>query len=93
MTDSLNGARLKLLRAREHLEVLGNELAAFTAGEPYGVAHEANADGSEYVFRAQVRKEPPPFLSVIIGDTLEDPSQVKPRVPTRRSNDRGAVDR
>jgi hypothetical protein len=72
MTDSLAGARPKLNRARDHLEVLSDELAAFTAGEPYRVAHEPNADGSEHVFRAQVRKEPPAFLSVIIGDALQN---------------------
>jgi hypothetical protein len=72
MTDSLAGARLKLLRAREHLEVLGDELAAFTAGEPYRIAHEPNADGSEHIFRTQVLKEPPTLLSVIIGDALQN---------------------
>lgn len=72
MTDSLAGARLKLKRAREHLEALSNELAAFTAGEPQRIAHEPNADGSEHIFRAKVRKEPPPFLSVIIGDALQN---------------------
>ncbi len=71
MIDSLTGARLKLKRARDHLEVLRDELAAFTAGEPYGIAHEPNTDGSEHIFRAQVRKEPPPFLS-IIGDALQN---------------------
>ena len=72
MIDSLAGARLKLNRAREHLEVLSNELAAFIAGEPYRIAHEPNSDGSEHVFRAKVLKEPPPFLSVIIGDALQN---------------------
>ncbi len=72
MTDSLTGARLKLLRAREHLEVLGDELAAFRAEEPYRVAHEEKAEGSEHVFRAQVVKEPPPFLSILIGDALQN---------------------
>ncbi len=72
MSDSLNGARLKLLRARNHLEVLGSELAAFNAGEPYRIAHEPNADGSEHIFRAKVLKDPPPFLSVVIEDALQN---------------------
>ena len=72
MTDSLAGARLKLDRARDHLETLGKELAAFNAGEPYRIAHEPNADGSEHIFRAEVRKEPPLFLRVIIGDALQN---------------------
>lgn len=72
MTDSLQGARLKLMRAREHLEVLGNELAAFTVGEPYRIAHEPNADGSEHIFRAEAPKHPPPRLGVIAGDALQN---------------------
>ncbi len=72
MTDSLAGACLKLNRARDHMEVLRDELAAFNAGEPYRIAHEPNADGSEHIFRAKVRKEPPPFLSVVIGDALQN---------------------
>jgi len=72
MTDSLTGARLKLNRARYHLEVLRGELAAFNAGEPYRIAHEPNADGSEHIFRAKVRKEPPPFFGIIVGDALQN---------------------
>ena len=66
------GARLKLIRAREHLDVLSNELAAFTAGEPYRVIHEPNADLSEHIFYAKVLKEPPQFWSVIVGDALQN---------------------
>jgi hypothetical protein len=72
MSDALMGARLKLRRAREHLKVLGDELAAFYAGEPYRIIHQPNADGSEHVFRTQVLKEPPPLLSAIIGDALQN---------------------
>ena len=70
--DSLTGARLKLFRAREHLEVLGDELGAFMAGEPYRVVHETNADRSEHVFYSKVVREPPPHLSTIIGDALQN---------------------
>ncbi len=72
MTDSLTGARLKLTRAREHLEVLSDELAAFRTGEPYTIAHEPNADSSEHIFRAKVLKEPPPLLGIIAGDALQN---------------------
>jgi hypothetical protein len=72
LTDSLTGARLKLRRARDHLEILGDELAAFNAGEPYRIVHEPNADSSEHIFYAKVLKEPPPFLSVIVGDALQN---------------------
>jgi hypothetical protein len=63
---------MKLVRAHEHLEVLSDELAAFRAGELYRVVHEEEAEGSEHVFRAQVIKEPPPHLSAIIGDALQN---------------------
>lgn len=72
MTTALAGARLKLVRAREHLQVLEQELSAFNAREPYRVAHEHNADGSEHIFRAKVAKEPPPLLGIIAGDALQN---------------------
>ncbi len=71
-TTSLTGARLKLKRARDHLYTLGDELAAFNAGEPFKIVHEPSSDGSEHVFRAQILREPPPVLSVIIGDALQN---------------------
>ncbi len=72
MSDSLTGVRLKLLRAREHLKVLGDELAAFNAGDPYRIVHEPNADGSEHIFRTKVLGQPPSLLSAIIGDALQN---------------------
>jgi hypothetical protein len=72
MIDSLTGVRLKLLRAREHLKVLGDELAAFDAGDPYRIVHEPNADGSEHIFRTKILGQPPPLLSAIIGDALQN---------------------
>lgn len=72
MIDSLAGARLKLLQARKHLETLGDELAAFDAGDPYRIIHEPNADGSEHIFKTQVLKQPSPLLSSIIGDALQN---------------------
>jgi hypothetical protein len=72
MIDSLTGVRLKLLRADQHLKVLRDELAAFNAGDPYRIAHEVNADGSEHIFKMKVLKQPPPLLSAIIGDALQN---------------------
>lgn len=72
MIDPTTGVRLKLLRADEHLKILGDELAAFNAGDSYRIVHDPNADGSEHVYTTKVLKQPPPLLSAIIGDALQN---------------------
>ncbi len=72
MIDSLTGVHLKLLRTDQHLKVLGDELAAFNTGDPYRIVHEPNADGSEHIFKTKVLKQPPPLLSAIISDILQN---------------------
>jgi hypothetical protein len=68
----LEGVRLKLARAQEHLEMLDGEIVSFLEREPYRIAYERNSDGTEHVFRVNVAEYAPLALSVIIGDCLQN---------------------
>lgn len=67
-----DSVRLKLDRAKEHIEAFNAEVEAFTKLNPYGIITEPNADRTEYVFRIDVFREPPPKLGVIVGDCIHN---------------------
>jgi hypothetical protein len=69
---SLEGVRLKLEKAQEHLVTLDCETSAFLESEPYTVTGKPEAEGTEYVFNVQVVRDPPPVWSTIIGDCLQN---------------------
>src|SRR4051812_7680913 len=68
----LEGVRLKLVRADEHLETLDNQITSFLEREPYSVSYERKPDGSEHIYRAHVVEDPPLALGVLIGDCLQN---------------------
>lgn len=75
MTDSLQGVRVKMNRAAEHLEVLNKEIARFLASNPYRISRERHSDGnsSTYTFRVHVINDPPDdILSPVMGDALQN---------------------
>ena len=75
MPDALIGARLKVERARKHLDLLRQETRAFTEGKPYGVRAEFDAERSEYAIRIRLRDPDtrvPIGLSLIAGDAVHN---------------------
>jgi hypothetical protein len=66
----LTGVDAKLDRAKEHLKALEEARLVFLQGEPYAI--EWGQEGHEYVGRAKVNRYPPPRLSTIIGDFLQN---------------------
>jgi hypothetical protein len=73
----LTGVLLKLDRAYEHLDVLGDEITAFSDREPapFGFRTEKTPrgdEGVEYVLYAVIREKPPPEFSLIIGDVVQN---------------------
>lgn len=74
MAHALDGCRLKLLRAQEHLEALHAEVERFYQRSPYGIVGEVDAKTDRYVFRVCVFEEPPRRLGVYIGDFLHNAS-------------------
>ncbi len=68
----LSSARLKLERAREHLDVLTAEIDHFTASRPYEVVHEDDANTGEQLLYAVPVQRPDPALGLVLGDLVHD---------------------
>ncbi len=70
MADRLDGARLKLERANEHLDALEAEIGRYLAGDFYMLVRDEKPDRT--IFHLWVKEEPPPRLSVILGDCVHN---------------------
>jgi hypothetical protein len=76
MGHPLDSVALRLTRADEHLEALGDEIERFLnpsdAHKPYGSFLEKNDETGERRLCASVHLSPPPHLSLLIGDFLHN---------------------
>lgn len=72
MSDPLVGVRAKLDRAEDHFAALTAQVSAFLDDEPYGVKEHLDAETGGYSLSIEIRKEPPPLLSVIVGDLVHN---------------------
>lgn len=68
MTHRLDGARLKVVRAQQHLQSLDEEVGRYLQRKPYHVVTER--DGDLTVARVVVGEEPSPLLGCIVGDCI-----------------------
>ena len=68
MAGALDGARLKVVRAQEHLDALKTEVRAYLDGHPYQIVLQGAGDCLSA--SAAVRVAPPIRLSAIIGDCV-----------------------
>lgn len=68
MNHPLDGARLKIVRAQEHLNALKAQIGRYIEGKPYALVVEK--DGAMWTGRCVVRMEPPPRFSSIVGDCV-----------------------
>jgi hypothetical protein len=64
----LNGARLKVVRAQQHLQSLDEEIGRYLDRKPYHVTLDRQGDMA--VFRLVTNEDPPPCVSAIIGDCV-----------------------
>lgn len=69
MDHPLQGAMLKMNRAEEHLKTIGLMLEEFVKSDFYETVGEKDYKG-RLVARAKNVKDPPPELSVLIGDCV-----------------------
>jgi hypothetical protein len=69
MMHPLDGARLKVVRAEQHLDALKEEIALYLDSHPYEIPIQQNSDELT-IGKAVVRHEPPPMLSCILGDCV-----------------------
>lgn len=72
----LEGVDLRLERANEHLDALGDEITRFLDPEgpnkPYGSVLKKDEKTGKRFLCASVRRPPPPHLSLLIGDFLHN---------------------
>jgi hypothetical protein len=66
MTHPLYGARLKVVRAQEHLKSFNEDAWRYINTEPYQV--ESKIEGNHICVEGVITAEPPPALACIVGD-------------------------
>jgi hypothetical protein len=66
MNHPLDGARLKVIRAQEHLDSLKAEIAMYLKGGPYAVVAHDKSDPGSTISALQ----PPLRLSTVVGDVV-----------------------
>lgn len=75
MAHPLDGPRLKVARAREHLDALDREVRAFSDSKPYELISEVDPETGDYVYRLHLNwpgARPPDHLSLIAGDIVHN---------------------
>jgi hypothetical protein len=72
MAQALDGCRLKLRRANEHLEALDREIETFLRRNPYAAVDQFNPESMQSVIWMAVREDPPFRWSAIIGDVVHN---------------------
>jgi hypothetical protein len=63
---------LKLKRAGEHIEALKVEIDGWLGTDAYTIGSEIDPETGDTVRRAQVKRPPPPQLSLLIGDAVQN---------------------
>lgn len=74
MGHALDGVKLKVARAAEHLDVLRVECSAYLDSRPYELVRKPQLEGedSEDLLFWKVHHLPPLRLSVLLGDLLHN---------------------
>jgi hypothetical protein len=67
---ALDGCYWKLDRAAEHIDAFDSESERFLAGKPFAVTPQVNAEGTRCVYWFESTQDPPPRLSLLIGDCV-----------------------
>ncbi len=70
MPHALDGCYWKLDRAAEHIETFDSESERFLAEKPFSVTSQVNAEGTKCVYWFEPTEDPPPRLSLLIGDCV-----------------------
>jgi hypothetical protein len=68
----LDGCRLKLDRAEEHLQTLKSEILAYLERKPYRMTTGRSPDYTEHSFYLEATELVPPRFSVLFGDVLQN---------------------
>jgi hypothetical protein len=68
----LSDAHLKLLRAKEHLDAIDGQIAAFHSRDPYAIVDKYEPETGDYVMYIRVFEEPDPRWGVLVGDFIHN---------------------
>lgn len=71
-TPELDGCRLKLNRASEHLNSLNAMIQAFIDRKPYGLGVRIDMKANELVLSISIGENPPVELGLVIGDVVHN---------------------
>jgi hypothetical protein len=66
------GSKLKIGRAKSHIQNLQTAIEAFNASHPYQLTHEIDPNTGENVYRIRVDKDIPDNWSALIGDAVHN---------------------
>jgi hypothetical protein len=66
------GPKLKIKRAKGHIDDLEAAIKTFNDGKPYDLVHEVDTNTGENVYRVRVKERVPIDLSTIIGDAVHN---------------------
>lgn len=69
MSHPLDGARLKIVRAQEHLDAFKSEGGLFL-GDPKPYRFESQVYGQHWWVKPHLTRQPPPHLSAVVGDCI-----------------------
>jgi hypothetical protein len=72
MAEPLGGAKLKVVRAQEHLDALKGEITTYLQTKPYRPDINFDEEPGRVVIRANVSHPPPERLSLFVGDCVSN---------------------
>src|SRR5688572_25155006 len=72
MNHPLDGARLKIIRAQEHLDSLKTHILMYLHELPYEFRPEKYGDLQEPIFMPIITTQPPVRLGTVIGDCVNN---------------------
>ncbi len=72
MSHPLDGCRVKIARAKEHISSLDDELQRFQRRSPYSLLQEDDPNTGDRIFRVHVSEPPSPRWEAIMGDAVHN---------------------
>src|SRR6267378_107397 len=72
MSHALDGSRLKVARADEHLKAVEERIKGFIDKKPYALGSQPDMKANELLLTIHIRDDPPPELGLVVGDAVHN---------------------
>jgi hypothetical protein len=72
MDNIFHGPRLKVERAKKHIDDFNQEIIEFTGRDPYGIIEDRDSQPGKLVIRYVVRAPPPHTWPLLVGDAIHN---------------------